>query len=261
MVLRGIRLAVRPFRRTRRSPHEKARECFRRYCSDLPGIAPDPVFVKVGANDGITGDPCAAILLAEPRWKGLLIEPVPHCFDRLRETFQDDRRFSLERVAVGARVGYASFYYVDPKARESIPDLPFWIDQLGSFDRSHIVKHLDGLLEPFIVECTVDVQPLTELLRRNRIGDVHLLHVDAEGHDLEVLKTLDFATYTPLAIFVEHKHLSAYQKSDMLHLLRALGYSVRDCGDDYFALDKRAYRRLRRRARNRPRETSPAVGA
>lgn len=240
-----------PSHRAKRSPHQKERERFRRFCTDLPDTAPEPVFVKVGANDGITGDPSAAILLAEPKWKGLLIEPVPHCFDRLVATFGDARRFSLERVAVGARAGEAPFYYVDPTARERMPALPVWVDQLGSFDRNHIVKHLDGVLEPFIVECTVDVQPLTELLRKHGIRDVHLLHVDTEGHDFEVLETLDFATHTPLAIFVEHKHLTASRKSRMLRLLRVRGYSVGDCGNDYFALDRKAYRRLRWRVRTR----------
>jgi FkbM family methyltransferase len=236
-------------RRPRGNPQRRERERFRRYCSAVPGFVPDPVFVKVGANDGMTGDPCAAILLAEPRWRGLLIEPVPHCFDRLRATFRDPRRFTLERVAVGAHVGEAPFYYVDPRARESIPDLPFWVDQLGSFDKRHIVKHLDGALEPFIVECAVDVRPLADVLGRHRIQDVHLLHVDAEGHDLEVLKTLDFAAHAPVAIFVEHSHLAASDKSEMLELLRSRGYGVRDCGNDYFALHRRAYRRMRRKRR------------
>jgi len=55
-------------------------------------------------------------------------------------------------------------------------------------------------------------------------------HVDAEGHDYEVLKTLDFAKHAPLSIFVEHKYLSDAQNTEMLHLLHKNGYSVRDCG-------------------------------
>jgi FkbM family methyltransferase len=210
------------------------------------------MFVKVGANDGTTGDPCSDILLAETRWKGLLIEPVPYCFDRLRATFQDAQRFSLEQVAVGAPSGEATFYYVDPKARESIPNLPSWFDQLGSFAKSHIVEHFNGVLTPFIVECKVEVRPLADVLRKNGIRDVHLLHIDTEGHDYEVLKTLDFADHAPVAIFVEHKHLPDTQKREMLHLLRIHGYSVHDCGGDYFALDKKANKRLQRRRASAP---------
>ena len=44
-------------RREGLSPRQEALERFRRYCSYLPEVAPEPVFVKIGANDGITGDP------------------------------------------------------------------------------------------------------------------------------------------------------------------------------------------------------------
>jgi FkbM family methyltransferase len=226
-------------------------ERFRLYCRKLPGIVPAPVFVKVGANDGITTDPCSDILLSDSNWSGLLIEPVPYCFDRLRANFHDSRRFRVEQIAIGAASGQASFYYVDEKARQEIHDLPGWFDQLGSFNRNHILKHLNGILEPFIIECRIRVHPLSEVLLRNRIQDVHLLHVDTEGHDYEVLKTVDFARHAPLLIYVEHKHLSDSEKSEMLQLLRRHGYSVSDCGADYFAVDEKAIRRLEWRARTR----------
>jgi FkbM family methyltransferase len=215
----------------------------------LPQVVPEPVFVKVGANDGISGDPCSDILLANTKWKGLLIEPVPYCFDRLRATFHDAQRFSLEQVAIGATDGEATFYYVDQKALKCIPNLPSWFDQLGSFDKSHIVKHLNGVLAPFIIECNVEVRALGDVLKKNGIRDVHLLHVDTEGHDYEVLKTLDLANQAPVAIFVEHKHLPDTQKTEMLYLLRKYGYSVHECGGDYFAVNKKANNRLQLTAR------------
>jgi FkbM family methyltransferase len=200
---------------------------------------PHPVFVKVGANDGVSGDPVSDILLADERWKGLLIEPVPYVFDRLRTNFRDSRRFSLEQVAIGASIGQAAFYYVDAKAAATIPDLPDWCDQLGSFDKNHITKHLDGSLTPFIVESMVEVRPLADVLQRNGMRDAHLLHIDTEGYDYEILKTVDLTHEAPWAILVEHRHLPNPQKAEMLLLLRNHGYSVDDCGTDYFAIHKR----------------------
>ncbi len=110
------------------------------------------------------------------------------------------------------------------------------------------MKQLNGVLTPFILECKVEVHPLTDILRRNGAQDIHLLHIDTEGHDYEVLKTLDFTACAPIAIFVEYMHLPATQKREMLHLLRRHGYSVHDCGGDYFALDKKAVKRLQRTA-------------
>jgi FkbM family methyltransferase len=215
----------------------------------LSTVVPEPVFVKIGANDGIAGDPISDILLANTNWKGLLIEPVPHCFDRLKANFRDTHRFCLEQVAIGATAGQASFYYVDAKANQHLPGLPLWFDRIGSFDRNHIVKHLKGRLEPFIIECEVQVCTLSDVLTRNQIQDVHLLHVDAEGHDFEVLKTVDFAKHAPLSIFVEHRHLPRAHKTEMRHILREHGYSIRDCGADYFAVNEEANRRLQNKAR------------
>jgi len=249
MFIERLKNAVR-FRLLRQARKREQRR-FRDYCLNLPKVVSEPVFVKVGAGDGITGDPCSDILLANTNWRGLLIEPVPYCFDRLRANFQDSRRFSLEQIAIGAPAGEGSFYYVDAKAIQSIPNLPAWFDQLGSFDRNHIMKHLDGVLDSFIMECKVQVCPLSDVLMRNGIKEVHLLHVDAEGHDYEVLKTLDFAKYAPLSIFIEHKHLSGTQKTEMMLLLRKHGYSVRDCGEDYFAINEEASERLQGMARIR----------
>jgi hypothetical protein len=128
--------------------------------------------------------------------------------------------------------------------------LPSWFDQLGSFDRSHIVGHLDGALEPFILECKVQVRPLSDVLIRNGIQDVHLLQVDTEGHDYEVLQTVDFAHHPPLSVYVEHKHLSKSKKRGMLRLLQRHGYSVRDCGSDFFAVHQEANQRLQRALAN-----------
>jgi len=76
-------------------------ERFRRYCRELPKLVLEPFFVKIGANDGITGDPCTDILLGNANWRGLLVEPVPYCFARLRASFPDSQRFRLEQVAIG----------------------------------------------------------------------------------------------------------------------------------------------------------------
>ena len=210
----------------------------RRYCLLLPDLVKSPFFVKIGANDGTTGDPVSDILLADERWKGLLVEPVPYIFKRLAANFSDSSRFSLERAAIGESNGEATFYYVDPRAAHEIPNLPEWYDQLGSFDRNHIIKHLNGVLEPFIIEECVPVRTLEHLFRDGGTKDVHLLQIDTEGHDYEVLKSVDLAKLLPLAIYVEHKNISRSDKVEMLKGLRGRGYRIDDCGGDYFAVHR-----------------------
>src|SRR6202020_2516553 len=109
-----------------------------------------------------------------------------------------------------------------------------WYDQLGSFDRSHIVRQMDGILTPFILECAVEVSPLTDVLKKNAIREVHLRHIDTEGYDYEVVKTADLTHQPPAAILLEYKHLSQNHRIELLALLRRHGYLVDDCCGDYF---------------------------
>jgi FkbM family methyltransferase len=225
--------------------HARERNRFRACCREIAARVPAPAFVMVGANDGVTGDPASDIFLAPP-WRGLLIEPLPHCCERLRANFADRSRFTVVQVAVGPEVGRAPFYYVDPVGVRRLPEVRISFDQLGSFDRDHIATHLGGILAPFIRECEVEVRPLSQLIARAGMRDVHVLQIDVEGYEYSVLKTLDFAAHAPVLIFVEHKHLSDGDRRALEQLLHDRGYTVRNCGGDYCAVDNAALARLQR---------------
>lgn len=199
-----------------------------------------PLFIKVGANDGVSGDPFGTSLLDFQKWSGVLVEPVPYCADRLRKIYTDHLRFAIDTCAVGPTRGKASFFYVSEFAAQSLPDTPEWYDQLGSFDRNHISKHWEGKLDPFIESLDVDVKPLTEILHEHNISHVTLLHVDTEGFDLEVLKSLGLPALCPSWILIEYKHLSAEDKSEMLSILLRAEYDVFDTKHDFFAMHRRA---------------------
>ncbi len=194
-----------------------------------------PVFVKVGANDGVTGDPCGRLFIDNLKWTGVLIEPVPYLIDKLARNYSDRDRFVLEQVAIGKEPGKTQFYYVDESAKDTMPELPVHYDMLGSFDRQHIVNHLNGVLEPYIVAVEIEVQTLAEVLARNNVKRVDILQVDTEGYDWEVLKSLDFDSIRPNAIYIEHKHHSPDDSHSRDARLESRGYRVLDCGNDFFA--------------------------
>jgi FkbM family methyltransferase len=208
---------------------------FREFLVRISKTNPNPRFVKVGANDGLTGDPCSDLLLADERWSGVLIEPVPFIFARLQKNFRDRGRFSLEQIAVGPAGNGATFHYIEPSAKLTHPDLPDWFDQIGSFDPSHISKHFGTRLDAFVRKLPIRSEPLSEIFVRHQIASLELLHVDTEGFDLKVLSTLDFSRVRPKCIFIEHKHLDASDRRTLLGLLKAQNYRIRDCGGDYFA--------------------------
>jgi FkbM family methyltransferase len=234
----------RLIRESKAISYRAAKNRFRKQCVELSKLVPEPVFVKIGANDGITNDPCSDILLANANWKGLLVEPVPYCFERLKKNFSDPNRFTLEQAAIGSAPGVKPFYYLDPDARKALPDLPVWFDHLASFDRNHILKHYPEL-DPFILQRDTEVTTLASVLQKHAVEKFHLLHIDTEGYDYEVLKTLDFEQNAPIMTLIEYKHLPAAERESMLKLLKKYGYSIHDCGDDYFAINSEAAKRLK----------------
>jgi FkbM family methyltransferase len=220
----------------REAAHHAALERFRTRVAASPDAVETPVFIKVGAHDGVSGDPVSDLLLADRRWEGLLVEPVPYCVERLRVNFSDRERFTVVEAAVGASSGEAPFFYVDTTAKDDLPDLPDWYDQLGAVERGHIAAQLDGVLEPFIRERMVEVVTLSQLCARHALDHIDLLHIDAEGHDFEVLKTVDFATHPPRLILLEQKHLSPGDRDALMDLLTGHGYTLSDAGWDLCAV-------------------------
>ena len=101
--------------------------------------------VQIGSNDGKTGDPLFPLLQKNKNWRALFVEPIPETFKKLKSNYPDTKRFRFENVAIneGQKM---TFYSVDPAAKKSLPDLPYWFDQLGSFSKEHILSHFDGAL-------------------------------------------------------------------------------------------------------------------
>jgi FkbM family methyltransferase len=189
--------------------------------------------VQIGSNDGSTGDPIHTLLSNNPSWRALLIEPIPFLFQRLRRNYPQDVRFCFENIAIAEAEGCSPFYYIDPAAKEFMPDLPYWYDQLGSFDRGHIARHFGDKLDKFIVKIDIPTSRLSTVLQRNNISQIDLLHIDTEGYDWNILRQLDLKLYAPKVILFEHKHLS----TDEIQQARAFlipAYKMIDLGCDFF---------------------------
>ena len=192
--------------------------------------------VQIGSNDGKTGDPLNQLLNKNKKWKALFVEPVPYLFDRLKSNYQDVGRFVFENVAVneGAKL---DFYWVDPKAKDELSDLPFWFNQLGSFDKNHILNELGDKMKPFILSQELEGITLKTLLKRNKIQLIDLLHIDTEGYDWNILSQLDLRAYAPKFILYEVNHLSEDNLKASYDFLSEK-YFLFDVGIDVLAVNK-----------------------
>jgi FkbM family methyltransferase len=164
--------------------------------------------VQIGSNDGVTHDPLHKLFLERSNWQVVLVEPIPAIFAQLKANYPNESRFSFEQLAVNDGKD-ATFYFIDPNDQYIQEQFPEWASMLGSFDRKHIEKHLDGALTPYIKEMSISSVTLAELLAKHKVEKLHLLHIDAEGYDWKILQQLDLDVYKPKVILFEYYHLSA----------------------------------------------------
>lgn len=201
--------------------------------------APEAQFVQIGSNDGKSGsDPLNRLLKTRKRWKALLVEPVPYLFARLRTNYGNAGRFVFENAAIndGRK---ATFYWVPESAKASLPNLPAWAEELGSFDRNHILKHVPEV-EPFIQAEEINGLTLAQLFAKHQLRHIDVLHIDTEGHDYKVLSQLDLETIRPSIILYEHLHLSPEEKAAAIRFLKD-DYELFEWGMDVLAVSKPIY--------------------
>ena len=191
------------------------------------------VLVKVGSNDGVQGDPLRELIQENIQWIVLFIEPIKAIYDRVVQNYPGGA-YRFENVAIADQRGTRPFYYVSDAIKVAIPDVPFWYDQLGSFDRNHIIKNGVKLgvgkeaFKPFIITTDVRCDTLAAVLEKHGLTSVvDLIHIDAEGYDYEILKQVDFSPRGPKAILYEHKHLTKVDKAAAEGLVLAAGYTVK----------------------------------
>ena len=196
-------------------------------------------FVQVGSNDGLRDDPIQELISGNKKWRGIFIEPVRYLFDRLKHNYGNSNRFIFENKAISSNKSAMCFFYVSDKAKSELGDsLPDWHDQLGSFDKNHILKHLGGIVEPYILSEKIEAVSLQDIFDKHKITEIDLLHIDTEGHDYKVLSTLDFSRYKPSVILYENNHLSDVERKLSESLLTKNGYNSLPCGRDVLAIIK-----------------------
>lgn len=206
------------------------------YWIDLQLGQQDAFLVQIGSNDGKTGDPFYELLQKNKHWKALLVEPIPYFFQQLQQHYPDASRFKLENVAIN-QGECLPFYWVDPLAQQQLPDLAYWAVQLGSFDKAHILKELGAKIEPFILSQELEGITVQQLLDRNQVQSIDILHIDAEGYDWKILSQLDLNQYQPQFILFEYHHLS----TEELALAKAFlqeQYELFDMGIDLLAVSQ-----------------------
>lgn len=201
---------------------------------------PDAFFVEIGANDGEQHDHLRPFL-AQGSWRGIMVEPVPYVFERLRANLRDLPQITLENVAIADRDGAMPFFHLRPSPNHVAEGLPRWYDGIGSFSREAVLSHAPLLpdIEDWLVWTEVPCLTFDSLCAKHAIDRVDLLLVDTEGYDYQLLQTISLHRHRPRLLVFEHYHLTAAERHDLREKLERLGYELMEEGFDTWCLDSR----------------------
>ena len=216
-------------------PRSAPRGKIARLLGEFARSYPDAKFVQVGSNDGYHRDPLRRHIVGR-HWTGILVEPVPYVFRRLQERYRDAQQVRLENAAIAAEDGVCPFYFLR-ETDEATNALPEWYDNLGSFTKEVVLSHRIAIpnIEELVVCEQVPCMTFESLCRKHGLDHVDLVHLDAEGYDFEIIKTLDLDRLQPRLLLYECKHLGEAHSQCRAHL-RARGFELLEEGDNVLAL-------------------------
>ena len=195
---------------------------------------PTASFLQIGANDGEQRDPLRAEILGR-EWSGVLIEPVPFVFERLRRNYAGIQRVRLLNLAVADHDGHVPLYHL---AESDDPSLPRWYDALGSLRREVVARHREFIpdIEDRLVTTDVPCVTPSTLVDRYELGKVDVVQIDTEGFDYEILRRLPFDRLDPSLVIYEHHHLTDSDRGAARQLLEHHGFELFDESLDTVAL-------------------------
>lgn len=192
-------------------------------------------FVQIGANDGIKNDPLYHRIL-KFEWKGILVEPDSVNFKKLKENYSHLEGLIFENIGIAPENGEMLFY----KIKNITDQEPGWYDQVGSFDKNTFLKNISygKGLEHRIISEPLPVIAFDELLEKNHFGTPDLLHLDTEGFDYRILRSIDLGKYPIRMILFESEWMTKPELKEIIRWLRSHHYLVVRNGIDYAGVKK-----------------------
>ena len=186
-------------------------------------------FCQVGANDCSSNDPLQRLI--KPHWRGVLIEPQPGAFGRVKAKFAGNPNLVLKNVAVSTARGEQTLYTVKDSggATDSL-------DGVASFSRDHVLKFVGGDTNR-VGQITVPAIPLMDLLAEAGFSTLDVMSVDVEGFDDQVVRMLDLKKLRPTIIQYEHKHIPLTRERECVKWLMDNDYRLVRLPLDTIAVD------------------------
>ena len=197
--------------------------------------------VQVGANDGKYNDPIYDFIKEyKDRTNIILVEPQKELISHLEDNYSYHPSSEVYNKAIGTDESKIRLYRVKREYWDKL-DVDYgenWPDYraptgVTTSNREQLVtwvsEHVQTKSQPdeIIEEYNVDISKPETVLNRSKIMDeVHLLQVDTEGMDDEVVYAFFEDEIYPSVINIESKHLSESQQGKLKKKLARRGYEV-----------------------------------
>jgi FkbM family methyltransferase len=202
----------------------------------------DIFFIQIGAHDGQSADPVHE-QIKQHHWRGILVEPQPQVFDRLKQFYADEPQLIFENCLIASQDGTATLHTI----RDEQAVLPFWLSQSASLNRDVVlsalhywknVEKLDAIpdeYETLIEAVSTPTKTMRSLLAEHQIQQLDLLVIDTMGFDFEILKLFPFGDLKPAIIHFEHSLLTRADQDACFQYLANLGYGLTQVAVDTIA--------------------------
>lgn len=186
--------------------------------------------VEVGANSGSD----TVNFLNQPDTRVIAFEPTPELVLHLRNRFKGNPNFTLYPAAVCEVNGWSEF---------NIAGSADWgCSSLSTFNPD---VHNQWPNRPdfhFTDKCIVPTVRLDTILDMNNVDSIDYLHIDAQGHDFDVLKSLGkYVSIVKAGICESAHNINLYENTnnstkEIVSWLESNGFSHNvSPNDEYFA--------------------------
>lgn len=175
--------------------------------------------IQIGANKGNTNnDPvwalCQEFAPDSYNWELILVEPNPHAMVILKESYKEFKNARFIEAAVSNKRG-STFLYVDNIDRAGHEG-----SQHASLNKNHLFKM--GHQKSDIGQIQVNKIVFDDLIDDNQ--PIDLLQLDTEGHDFDILLSINFEKHTIKQIYYEFAHMTKKEQDTIKNKLQNAGY-------------------------------------
>lgn len=196
----------------------------------------DTFVLQIGTMDGCSLDPVHPFI-TQYNWRGLMVEPIPHMYAKLCQTYGSHPQIRTEQAAITTHSGHATMHYV-PQAAIDADQVPKWAAGASSLYTDRNALEFDTI-RPLRQQCEVPALTLKALLTKHQVERIDLLVIDAEGHDYHILRQLDFCRFRPRVIQLEVVNLPQAEVQATQALLEAHDYHPHKAGYDWLCIDQK----------------------